>query len=78
MAKANVVASVTVDGLTYTATIDRSSKAARPTTIERDDGQRWTGEWESAMAYVCLDEGEIPEAAHVALNEALDNALKAR
>lgn len=70
MALVNVVATVTVDGVTYKATVDRSSRSERPTTIEGSDGARHVAEWDSSWGRV-IDYGEIPDAAIDALSEAL-------
>lgn len=67
-------ASVVVDGLTYTGTIDRQSKLGRPVVIECSDGQRWGGEWDVAFDFISLDQGEMPDAAKEALDTALAEA----
>lgn len=75
----NITATVSVDGLTYTGTIDRSSRKVRPVSVECSDGRLFAGEWESAHSNIAVDptSESMPDAAHDALCAALDSALMA-
>lgn len=68
---------VTVDGLTYTGTIDRQSQLGRPVVIVCSDGNRWDGEWDIEFDFISLDQGEMPDAAKTALDTALAEACAA-